>query len=59
MELAAITVQEIELLAALLQRAGVNVYEMMFANSILDRLRAAAAAAELQQKQTKEDAGGD
>ena len=36
------TLQEIELLAGLLSRAGVTQIEALFANSLLERLRAAA-----------------
>ena len=39
-----ITVQEVEMLAGLLQRAGVNPYEAAWANAILDRLRTLAQA---------------
>jgi len=45
-----LTLIEIEMLAGLLQRTGVNVYEMTFANSILDRLRAIAAQDILEQQ---------
>ena len=37
-----ITVQEIEMLAGLLQRAGVNQYEAAWANMVMDKLRALA-----------------
>lgn len=50
-----VTLAEIEMLASLLMRAGVTPIEASFANSVLDRLRAAAAAVELQQKQTREN----
>ena len=50
-----ITVQEVELLAALLQRAGVNPYEASWANAIMDKLRAWAAKAELEQKKEETD----
>ena len=50
-----ITLQEIELLAGLLKRAGVNQYEAIWANGIMDRLRAEAAKAELKKQ---EDAQG-
>lgn len=36
-----VTIQEIELLAGILQRAGVTPIEAMFVNSVLDRLRKA------------------
>jgi len=35
-----VTLQEIELLASLLARAGVNQIEAMFANNVLNKLRA-------------------
>jgi len=38
-----LTVQEVELLASLVMRAGVNPIEALWANATLDRLRAAAA----------------
>jgi hypothetical protein len=52
-----LTMQEIEMLAGLLQRAGVNVYEMVWANSILDRLRTIALEqqAKAMQEQKKDD----
>ena len=37
-----ITLQEVEMLAGLVMRAGVNQIEAAWANAILDRLRAAA-----------------
>lgn len=49
-----ISLQDVEMLARLLMRAGVNDYEAAWANAKMDVLRADAAAAELQQKQTKE-----
>ena len=39
------TVQEVELFASLLGRAGVTQIEAMFANGLLDRLRTLAKAA--------------
>lgn len=45
-----ISLQEVELLAKLLQRAGVNPYEAAWANGIMNRLRAEAARAELEKK---------
>ena len=36
------TLQEIEMLAGLLSRAGVTPIEVLFANNLLERLRAAA-----------------
>jgi hypothetical protein len=52
-----LTIQEIEMLAGLLQRAGVNVYEMTWANSILERLRAIALEqqAKIAREQKKDD----
>lgn len=38
-----ITIEEVEMLAALLQRTGVTVYEAAWANMMLDKLRAIAA----------------
>lgn len=49
-----ITMMEVEMLAGILLRAGVNQVEAAWCNGVLDKLRAAAAAAELQQKQTTE-----
>ena len=49
-----ITVQDIELLAALLQRAGVNPYEAAWANGIMDEIRAMVAKAELERKKEAE-----
>ena len=37
-----VTLSEIEMLAALLARAGVNAYEAAWANNLMDRLRAQA-----------------
>jgi len=50
-----ITIQEVEMLAVLLQRAGVNAYEMIWANAILDRLRAEAARTTLEPKEDIRD----
>ena len=50
-----ITLEEVELLAVLLQRAGINPYEAYWANSIMDRLRAVAAAAELERQKTAQE----
>jgi len=49
-----VTLQEIELLASLLQRAGVNQIEALFANDVMDRLRALVAAEELKRKDRDE-----
>ena len=49
-----ITLREVEMLASLLQRAGVNQIEASWANIVMDRLRAAAAAFELEQKKAEE-----
>jgi hypothetical protein len=56
-----LTIQEIEMLAGLLQRAGVNVYEMTWANSILERLRAIALEqqAKIAREQKKDDQNTD
>jgi len=48
-----ITLQEVEMLAALLQRAGVNRYEAIWANTTMNKLRAIAAEAEAEAKQEK------
>ena len=45
-----ITLKDVELLANLLQRAGVNPYEAYWANDIMNELRAEAAVAELKQR---------
>ena len=37
-----LTLQEVEMLATLLQRAGVTPYEVIWVNSVLARLREAA-----------------
>ena len=54
-----ITTQEVEMLAGLVMRAGVNQIEAAWANSILNRLRAAAieqqAKATLEQKKGEEE----
>ena len=49
-----ITVADVELLAALLQRAGVNPYEAFWANAKMDKLRAEAARAELEAQKKEE-----
>lgn len=41
-----ITLQEVELLASLLARAGVSQYEAIWANAFLERLRQMAREAE-------------
>ena len=38
-----ITKQEVEMLASLLQRAGVNPYEAAWVNAVLDKLRQMAS----------------
>ena len=40
--LSLLTAQEVEMLAALLARAGFNKYEVIWANNVLARLRALA-----------------
>lgn len=54
-----ITAQDVELLAALLQRAGVNPYEAIWANEIIDELRAIVtkqqAEVALEQKKDAQD----
>ena len=50
-----LTGEEVELLATLLARTGVNAYEAAWANTILDKLRVLAAAqAKAQKKQEKD-----
>jgi len=49
-----LTSEEVELLATLLARAGVNAYEAAWANTILDRLRVLAAAQAKAQKKKKD-----
>lgn len=46
-----VTLQEIEILATLLQRAGVTQIEAYAANIILERLRAWAATEEMEQRE--------
>lgn len=41
-----LTMQEVEMLAGLVMRAGVNQIEAMWANAILDRLRVLALEAQ-------------
>ena len=50
-----LTGEEVELLATLLARAGVNAYEAAWANTILDKLRVLAAAQAKAQKKQEED----
>ena len=38
-----LTREEVEMLAALLTRAGVNVYEAAWANAVMDKLRVLAS----------------
>ena len=54
-----ITVQEVEMLAALVQRAGVNPYEAAWANAILDRLRTLAQAQQKKAEGQKPPPPGD
>jgi len=58
-----LTTQEVELLAKLVMRAGVNPIEAVWANAILDRLRALAleqqAQAALEQPTVEELRGTD
>lgn len=42
--LSLLTAQEVEMLANLLSRAGVNKFEVIWANGVMDRLRALAEA---------------
>lgn len=51
----ALTVQEVEMLAGLLARAGINQYEAIWANAIMDRLRTEAAKGELEGKKDDTD----
>ena len=52
-----VTLSEIEMLAALLTRAGVNAYEAAWANNLMDRLRVLAGPADAQKKQEKDKIG--
>ena len=45
-----VTVADVELLANLLQRAGVNPYEAFWANVKMDEIRVLVARAELEQR---------
>ena len=47
-----LTREEVEMLASLLTRAGVNVYEAAWANAMLDKLRVLAS---LEQAKKQED----
>ena len=50
-----LTSEEVEMLAALLARAGVNGYEAAWANVVLEKLRVLAAAkAKIEKKQEKD-----
>lgn len=49
-----VTLEEVELLANLLTRAGVNPYEAQWANNVMNKMRAIAAGAALSSKQPKE-----
>jgi len=48
-----LTREEVEMLASLLTRAGVNVYEAAWANAVMDKLRVLAVPGE-QKKQEKD-----
>ena len=48
-----LTREEVEMLASLLQRTGVNVYEALWANAMLDKLRVLAGL-DAQKKQEKD-----
>ena len=48
-----LTREEVEMLASLLTRAGVNVYEAAWANGVMDKLRVLAGPA-AQKKQEKD-----
>lgn len=54
-----ITVQEVEMLAGLLQRAGVTQIEAAWANSIMDRLRAEVAKAEMERQASQAEEAAD
>jgi len=49
-----LTRDEVEMLAALLTRAGVNVYEAAWANAVMDKLRVLASL-DAQAKEKQED----
>lgn len=49
-----LTREEVEMLANLLTRAGVNAYEAAWANAMLEKLRVLAAAQAKAQKQEKD-----
>ena len=48
-----LTREEVEMLASLLTRAGVNAYEAAWANGVMDRLRVLASL-DAQKKQEKD-----
>ena len=49
-----LTREEVEMLASLLTRAGVNAYEAAWANGVMDKLRVLAGPADAQKKQEKD-----
>jgi len=49
-----LTREEVEMLASLLTRAGVNVYEAAWANGVMDKLRVLASLDEQAKKQEKD-----
>ena len=49
-----LTREEVEMLASLLTRAGVNAYEAAWANGVMDRLRVLASLDAAQKKQEKD-----
>ena len=51
-----ITPKEVEMLARLMARAGVNEYEAAWTNSVLDKLRALAAEQALPKQKTTDAA---
>ena len=48
-----LTLEEVEMLAGLLARAGVNAYEAAWANTILDKLRVLASLKKEKQEDTQ------
>lgn len=48
-----LTIQEVEMLANLLARCGINQYEAMWANTILEKLRADALSKARQEEDKK------
>ena len=49
-----LTREEVEMLASLLTRAGVNVYEAAWANVVMDKLRVLVSLDEQAKKQEKD-----